>query len=202
VRVIWNPDVGPLERRGGPTPSSRAGEGPDEVVRPSSPPEHNPSAVRPSTVARRCGRIGSIPPETDSRTAASPTMSTAAPGSSPKPPPLQASPTQRKPRRARQLDGEQVQRLIDGYEAGATVYELGERFGIVRQTVSKILKRHGVAMRERSLSPEQVDEAVRLYEGGWSLARVGEHLGVDDMTVMRRLAERGVKMRPRQGGKR
>jgi DNA invertase Pin-like site-specific DNA recombinase len=58
--------------------------------------------------------------------------------------PFQASPTRRNPRRAQQLDSEQVQRLIEGYEAGATVYELGERFGIVRQTVGKILKRHGV----------------------------------------------------------
>jgi site-specific DNA recombinase len=116
--------------------------------------------------------------------------------------PLPASSTRQKPRRARQLDGEQVQRLIEDYETGATLHELGERFGIVRQTVGKILKRHGVVMRQRGLSPEQVDEAVRLYEEGWSLARVGEHLDVDDMTVMRRLAERGVKMRPRQGGKR
>jgi hypothetical protein len=40
-----------------------------------------------------------------------------------------------KPRRARQLDGEEVQQLIDGYRAGATVYELGDQFGINRQTV-------------------------------------------------------------------
>jgi DNA invertase Pin-like site-specific DNA recombinase len=109
---------------------------------------------------------------------------------------------QRKPERAKQLDADQVQELIAGYEAGATVYELGERFGISRQTVGKILRRHEVPMRGRGLSPEQVDEAVRLYEGGWSLARVGNHLAVDPTTVLNRLRERGVSTRDAQGRER
>lgn len=102
------------------------------------------------------------------------------------------SPTRPKPRRARQLDGEQIQRLIEGYLEGATVYELGERFRIERRTVSKILKRHGVSMRMCGMSPEQIEKAPRLYQDGWSLARIGEHLGFDDMTVRSRLLERGV----------
>src|SRR5690349_11180356 len=40
-----------------------------------------------------------------------------------------------KPRRARQLDADQVQELIAGYQAGATVYELGDRFSVERRTV-------------------------------------------------------------------
>ncbi|MCA1601189.1 MAG: recombinase family protein, partial [Acidobacteria bacterium] len=35
-----------------------------------------------------------------------------------------------KPGRARQLDDDQTQALIQGYTAGATTYELGARFGI------------------------------------------------------------------------
>lgn len=49
------------------------------------------------------------------------------------------------------------------YQAGATVYQLGERFGIDRRTVSVILHRHDVPMRRRGLSPHEVDEAVQLY---------------------------------------
>jgi DNA-binding transcriptional ArsR family regulator len=113
--------------------------------------------------------------------------------------PVKPSPDRRKPRRARQLDDEQVQRLIEGYKAGATVYELGERFSISRQTVSRHLHRHDVPMRQRGLSPEQIDEAVRLYEAGWSLARVGERMGVDATTVLMRLRERGVRTRDAQG---
>jgi hypothetical protein len=103
------------------------------------------------------------------------------------------------PGRAKQLDDQQVQDLIAGYQAGATVYELGDRFGINRQTVSKLLHRGGISMRMRGLSVEQVDEAVRLYEGGWSLAKIGTRMGVDPTTVLKRLRDRGVKTRDTQG---
>lgn len=104
-----------------------------------------------------------------------------------------------KPRRARQLDADQVQELIAGYQAGATVYELGARFGIERRTVSNILKRHDVPMRRRGLCPEQIDDAIHLYNLGWSLARVGVHLGVDHTTVLTKLRERGVPTRDSHG---
>jgi hypothetical protein len=100
-----------------------------------------------------------------------------------------------KPRRARQLDANQTQALIQGYTAGATTYELSARFGIDRRTVSAILHRHGVDMRRRGLSPDQVDDAIHLYNIGWSLARIGEHLSVDPTTVLNRLRERGIPTR-------
>lgn len=104
-----------------------------------------------------------------------------------------------KPGRARQLDGEQTKQLVEGYQAGETVYELGDRFGVSRQTVSAVLKRQGVTMRRRGLSPEEVDEAVRLYEAGWSLARIGQRMDVDPTTVLNRLRERSVQTRDTHG---
>ena len=104
-----------------------------------------------------------------------------------------------RPRRARQLANELIQELIDGYQSGATVYELGDRFGIERRTVSSILHRHGVPMRRRGLSPEQVDDAIHLYNLGWSLARVGQHLDVDHTTVLNKLRERGIPTRDTHG---
>lgn len=104
--------------------------------------------------------------------------------------------------RAKQLKEEEARELIAAYKAGAMVNQLAQRFGIARQTVSQILKRHGVALRMRGLTTQQIDEAVQLYEGGWSLERIGKRMGVDDMTVRSRLLERGVQMRPRKGGKR
>jgi hypothetical protein len=73
-------------------------------------------------------------------------------------PPLADRP---KPGRARQLDADQAQELIQAYTAGATTYELGTRFGIDRRTVSVILHRHDVQMRRRGLTPGQVDDAQR-----------------------------------------
>ncbi|MDQ3764923.1 MAG: hypothetical protein M3460_26450 [Actinomycetota bacterium] len=104
-----------------------------------------------------------------------------------------------KPGRARQLDANQVQALIQGYTTGATTYEPGARFGIDRRTVSAILHRHDVDMHRRGLSPGQVDDAIHLYEAGWPLARVGEHLRVDPTTVLNRLRERGIPTRDTHG---
>jgi hypothetical protein len=104
-----------------------------------------------------------------------------------------------KPGRARQLDANQVQALIQGYTSGVTTYELGDRFGIDRRTVSAILRRHSVDMRRRGLSPDQADDAIRLYNSGWSLARIGEHLSVDPTTVLNRLRERGIPTRDTHG---
>ncbi|MGC7102615.1 helix-turn-helix domain containing protein [Amycolatopsis lurida] len=109
-------------------------------------------------------------------------------------------PTKRdRPQRARQLGSDQIQQLIAGYQSGSTVYELGDRFGIERRTVSNILHRHGVPMRCRGLSPDQVDDAIRLYNLGWSLARVGDHLGVNHTTVLNKLRERGIPTRDTHG---
>lgn len=100
---------------------------------------------------------------------------------------------------AQQLDDDQIQKLIEGYTSGSTVYELGDQFGIERRTVSTILHRHGVPMRRRGLSAEQIDEAVRLYNEGWSLARVAARMDVTADTVRQRLHERGVPIRDTQG---
>jgi DNA-directed RNA polymerase specialized sigma24 family protein len=116
--------------------------------------------------------------------------------------PLHRAPKRRVPGTAKQLDADQIEELIVGYQAGATVYQLGDRFGIDRRTVSQHLHRHGVPMRRRGLSPGQIDEAVQLYEAGWSLARIGGKLGVDPTTVMNRLRERGVRMRDVHGRER
>jgi hypothetical protein len=101
----------------------------------------------------------------------------------------------RVPRTAKQLESHQVQELISAYPAGATVYQLGDRFGIDRRTVSQILHRHGVPMRRRGLSPDQIDEAVRLYEAGLSLMETGLRFDASAGTVRRVLVAHGVKMR-------
>jgi hypothetical protein len=114
-------------------------------------------------------------------------------GSSPTPPRWSTD------RRVRQLDQDHVQMLIRDYVAGATTYELGNRFGVDRRTISAILHRHDVPMRRRGLSSDQSDEAIRLYGLGWSLARIGRRFSVDPTTVLNRLRQRGVRTRDTHG---
>ena len=106
---------------------------------------------------------------------------------------------QERPGRTQRLPDTQVQQLLAGYKSGATVYQLGEQFGIERRTVSTILHRHGVPMRRRGLSEEQSDEAVLLYEQGWSLAKIATRMDVAAGTVRQRLHEQGVSIRNPQG---
>ncbi|MEV0650954.1 hypothetical protein AB0I28_37455 [Phytomonospora sp. NPDC050363] len=99
------------------------------------------------------------------------------------------------PGKKKYLTPEQELEVVAGYLAGSTARELGAKFGVHRNTVGRILKKHGVAMRMQGLAAGQVDEAARLYEAGWSLARIGDRLKVDAETVRSRLRERGVRMR-------
>ena len=108
----------------------------------------------------------------------------------PAPPPVERY----KPGRIQHLPPDQVEKLIAGYQAGATVYELGAQFKIDRKTVSRTLRRHHIPMRRTSLRPEQVNEAARLYQDGWSTAHIAEHLNTHQRTVQRRLAEKDVTM--------
>jgi hypothetical protein len=78
--------------------------------------------------------------------------------------PVKPSQDRRKPGRARQLGDKQVRQLIAGYADGATVYELGDRFGINRQTVSAILHRNGVVMRRRGAGRERAEDVARLLD--------------------------------------
>ncbi|WP_433622944.1 hypothetical protein [Nocardia sp. CA-120079] len=103
------------------------------------------------------------------------------------------------PRQTRQLDQDHIQMLIHDYVAGATTYELSNRLGVDRRTISAILHRHDVPIRRRGLSPDQTDEAIRLYRLGWSLVRVGQHFAVDPTTVLNRLRQRGVRTRDTHG---
>jgi hypothetical protein len=86
-----------------------------------------------------------------------------------------------------------VAALVEQYQAGATVYELAERFKIHRVTVSEHLHRQGVRMRRRGLEEWQIDEAAQLYEQGWSLARIAPRYDVHPSTIW-------LALRARDGG--
>jgi len=92
-----------------------------------------------------------------------------------------------------------VTALVNGYQAGETVYELAARFGIHRATVSAHLHRQGITVRRQGLDAEGIAHAVRLYEDGWSVARIGDRLGVDGTTAWTVIKAQGTRMRDTRG---
>jgi DNA-directed RNA polymerase specialized sigma24 family protein len=99
------------------------------------------------------------------------------------------------PRRFTQLRAEQTAEMAAAYLGGVPVTELAKTYGIHRGSVSKHLRRHGIAPRPVGLDEQQITEAARLYEQGDSLATIGTRMGVTAHTVRSRLVERGVRMR-------
>lgn len=67
------------------------------------------------------------------------------------------------PKRAKQLNALQLDILLERHGAGATVYDLADRFAIDHRTVSLCLKRMGVSLRGQSSSEDAVNKMIRLF---------------------------------------
>lgn len=100
---------------------------------------------------------------------------------------------------ARRLDANEVDLLVERYEAGSTTSEVARRFGIHRSTVSLLLERQGVKRHYNLLQDDQLARATHLYQAGNSLVEVGKELGVNRSTVAYALKRAGIPMRPRPG---
>jgi DNA-directed RNA polymerase specialized sigma24 family protein len=96
-------------------------------------------------------------------------------------------------RTARPLQPDEVEKLVEAKQAGATVRELAQQFGVCRTTVFKHL--HARGLRTRSLDPELLAEATSLYGDGWSTARIGKQLDIPTETLRTALKVSGVAMR-------
>jgi DNA-directed RNA polymerase specialized sigma24 family protein len=108
-------------------------------------------------------------------------------------PSVEADRRERQPQR--RLTPEQVEQLVQEYEAGDDMRALAGRWGLHRLTVAGHLRRAGVELRRQGLSDKQLAEAGRLYGEGWSLQRLAERYGCDDETMRTYLKRAGVQMR-------
>lgn len=82
-----------------------------------------------------------------------------------------------------------VKLLIEDYEAGASTYELAERYNVRRNTVRDTLRRAGfdltVQAKRAALSDEQKTEARRLFASGTTRHELMELYGVSESTIRR-----------------
>ena len=99
------------------------------------------------------------------------------------------------PKRAKHLNDTEIAKLIEGYKAGATVYELADRFAVKRETTSNHLKANGVDLNYRFISPGDLQQMIDLYETGLSVADVAKRVGRHHSGVWRALSKAGVQMR-------
>ncbi|MFD2464307.1 helix-turn-helix domain-containing protein [Amycolatopsis samaneae] len=102
-------------------------------------------------------------------------------------------------RTARQLEVDDIDRLVAAYAKGATVHELAERFGIHRSTVGRHLRARGVDTVPPGLCPADVPAAVELYRSGWTYAQIADKFDVGESTVRDHLHRAGVPKAERYG---
>jgi lambda repressor-like predicted transcriptional regulator len=93
------------------------------------------------------------------------------------------------------LSAGDIERLIAGYQGGATVYRLAQKLGVHRRSLSHPLRAGGVDLRADRINAVEDKEAIRLYTTGMSLKALSQQLGYSADTISGALARAGIGRR-------
>lgn len=102
----------------------------------------------------------------------------------------------------RRLSSATIQQLVTDYQAGTPSTQLMTTYDLGKGTVLRLLRDHGVQLRNQRMTPAEVEQAIQLYGQGLSLATVGQQLGYDHGTIHRALRQAGVTLRDSHGRER
>jgi len=75
-------------------------------------------------------------------------LATQSTGRPPRPIPITRHPHQPQ-KLSQRLTDESVRAILEAYEAGATIREVGKRFGLAHSSINKLLKQDGIKLRRR-----------------------------------------------------
>jgi lambda repressor-like predicted transcriptional regulator len=99
-------------------------------------------------------------------------------------------------RRITQLTTDDYAKIAMAYEAGASMPEVAQRYGLHKATVSEILQRLGVESRDRRFfTAVQTEIVCQQYMAGASLGQLATLYGCYPTTIMRTLERAGVARR-------
>lgn len=88
--------------------------------------------------------------------------------------------------------------IINDYKSGINTPALAARYGVDRDTISRVLAKAGVPRRGMVARYKDLpmDDIVRDYQAGDTLLTLGQRHGVCDKTIGRLLRRLGVTLRP------
>src|SRR6266699_1986534 len=103
----------------------------------------------------------------------------------------------------KRLSEQQITSIIDLYvNQNITPTKIGEMFGIRDNSVTRIIKKHGLKRKTAIVSEDQIDQMVAEYMNGISSEVIAEKMGLNGSTIRRKLENRGVAIRPATQNKR
>lgn len=96
------------------------------------------------------------------------------------------------------LSNQNIQEIISLYQSGMSPKDIGEKFGIYNNSVTRILRKKGI---ERNQAAEKVNEEnvkyiIEQYKNGKSTIELSKELNIADSTVSRILNRNKVDIRP------
>jgi IS30 family transposase len=99
----------------------------------------------------------------------------------------------------RRLSQAALDEVVAEYSNGGSAREIGDRLGISRNTVLRLVERHGVKRQVSRMSEQDRARAIQLYKNGLSLAAVGQELGRNPRTIRDLLVQAGIERRDTHG---
>jgi DNA-directed RNA polymerase specialized sigma24 family protein len=98
----------------------------------------------------------------------------------------------RERRVSRRLQVEIIERIVAEYAAGTTAAELGQRYGIAKSSVLRLLRQAGELVRHPRISPAETARLIQLYEAGLPQQDIAERLGRSPSAVWHCLRRAGL----------
>lgn len=97
----------------------------------------------------------------------------------------------------KRLDDETIEAIIREYQAGSPPLEIGTKYGIKNNSVTRLLRNKGIERNQAPdrVTPEQIAEMKEMYEQGISSEVIAVKLGVNSATVLRKLGGLGIEKR-------
>jgi len=100
------------------------------------------------------------------------------------------------------FDKADYRRIVARYKAGKSAYAIGKSYGVATETISRILERQGIEVRQiraNLFSTERELEIVNLYDEGASHKELGRRFKCHASTIRNILGRHGKIARQRGG---
>jgi DNA-binding CsgD family transcriptional regulator len=98
----------------------------------------------------------------------------------------------RERRISKRLEAEVIEELVDEYAAGATAAELGQRYGLAKSSVLRLVRQAGGRVRHPRLSTKETAQLVTLYKAGVPQSEIAARLGRSPSAVWHSLRRLGL----------